>query len=207
MLLANVITLARLPLLITVLGFLFSSSTWGWQLLGLVLLGVLFLLDWLDGVVARQRRQTTGLGAVLDIALDRTVENVLWIAFMHLDLVAFWVPVVFLVRSFVVDGIRGVAQASGKPGFSMMHTSWGRFLVASRFMRGFYGLAKAAAFACLWLAHALALQDPKYLASLKPLYQGLVWLTVTLCLLRGIPVLLDGRLYFDTGSPPAGSGP
>jgi len=207
MLLANVITLARLPLLITVLGILFYSSTWDGQLLGLVLLGVLFLLDWLDGVVARQRRQTTDLGAVLDIALDRTVENVLWIAFMHLDLVAFWVPVAFLVRSFVVDGIRGVALASGKPGFSMMHTPWGRFLVASRFMRGFYGQAKAAAFACLWLTHALALQDPQYLASLKPLYQGLVWLTVSLCLLRGIPVLLDGRLYFDAGSPPAGSGP
>ena len=206
MILANVITLARLPLLITVLGILFSSSTWGWQLLGLALLGVLFLLDWLDGVVARQRRQATDLGAVLDIALDRTVENVLWIAFMHLGLVVFWVPVVFLVRSFVVDGIRGVALASGKSGFSMMHTSWGRFLVASRFMRGFYGLAKAAAFACLWLAHALALQDPQYLASLKPLYQGLVWLTVTLCLLRGIPVLLDGRLYFDTGSSRADRG-
>ena len=207
MLLANLITLTRLPLLITVLGFLFSSSTWGWQLLGLALLGVLFLLDWLDGVVARQRRQTTDLGAVLDIALDRTVENVLWIAFMHLDLVAFWVPVVFLVRSFVVDGVRGVALASGKPGFSMMHTSWGRFLVASRFMRGFYGLAKVVTFACLWLTHALALQDPRYLASLKPLYQSLVWLTVALCLARGVPVLLDGRLYFDSASPPADNGP
>jgi CDP-diacylglycerol--glycerol-3-phosphate 3-phosphatidyltransferase len=207
MILANVITLARLPLLIAVLGILLYSSTWSWQLLGLVLLGTLFLMDWMDGVVARQRRQTTDLGAVLDIALDRTVENVLWIAFMHLDLVAFWVPVIFLVRSFLVDGIREVALTRGKPGFSMMHTPWGRFLVASRFMRGFYGLAKVATFACLWLTHALVLEDPQYLASLKPLYQSLVWLTVGLCLLRGIPVLLDGRLYFDNGFRPADTGP
>ena len=144
MTLANVITLARLPLLIVVLGILFFSSTWGGQITGLGLLGALFLMDWLDGVAARQRRQTTDLGAVLDIALDRTVENVLWIAFMHLGLVAFWVPVFFLVRSFLVDGIRGIALVRGKPGFSMMHTPWGRFLVASRFMRGLYGLAKVA---------------------------------------------------------------
>ena len=207
MILANLITLARLPLLIVVLGILLYSSTWKWQILGLVLLGALFLMDWLDGIVARRRRQTTNFGAVLDIALDRTVENVLWIAFMHLTLVAFWVPVIFLVRSFLVDGIRGVALVRGKSGFSMMHSPWGRFLVASRFMRAFYGLAKGATFACLWLTHALALNNPHYLVSLQPLYQGLVWLTVALCLVRGFPVMLDGRLYFDKGFRQADAGP
>uniref|UniRef100_A0A7C3Z1C7 CDP-alcohol phosphatidyltransferase family protein n=1 Tax=Desulfobacca acetoxidans TaxID=60893 RepID=A0A7C3Z1C7_9BACT len=199
MLLANLITLARLPLLLAVLGLLLYSCAWHWQMLGLGLLGVLFLMDWLDGVVARQRREATDLGAVLDIALDRTVENVLWIAFLRLDLVSFWVPVIFLVRSFVVDGIRGVALAHGKAGFSMMYTPWGRFLVGSRFMRGFYGLAKVVTFGVLWLTHALVLRDPQYLVSLKPLYQSLIWLTVGLCLARGLPVLLDGRLYFNRG--------
>ncbi len=205
MLLANIITLVRLPLLIVVLGILLYAVTWPWQLLGLGLLGFLFLLDWLDGLVARRRRQTTDLGAVLDIALDRTVENVLWLAFMRLDLVSFWVPVIFLVRSFLVDGIRGVALVRGKGGFSMMHTPWGRFLVASRFMRAFYGLAKVVTFACLWLTHALVLENPQYLSHLKPWYQSLVWLTVGLCLIRGLPVLLDGRLYFggSRGQAPA----
>ncbi len=203
MILANCITLARLPLLFVVLGILLATDTWGWQMLGLALLALLFLMDWLDGAVARLRRQTTDLGAVLDIALDRTVENVLWIAFLRLDLAPFWVPVLFLVRSFVVDGIRGVALSQGKPGFSMMHSPYGRFLVASRFMRAFYGVAKVAAFAFLWLTHALALEDPGYLISLRPVYQGLIWLTVALCVLRGIPVLLDGRLYFDRGLRPA----
>ena len=192
MVLANLITLARLPLLVVVLAILLYTSTWHWQLLGLVLLGALFLMDWLDGCVARQRREASELGAVLDIALDRTVENVLWIAFLHLGLVSFWV-------SFLVDGVRGVAFARGKPGFTMMHTRWGRALVASRFMRAFYGVAKGVTFGCLWLVHALGLQDPRYLVSLEPWYQSLVWLTVALCVVRGLPVLLDGRLYFDAG--------
>ena len=199
MTLANLITLARLPLLVVVLGILLYTVSWGWQLLGLGLLGLLYLMDWIDGLVARARRETSDLGAVLDIALDRTVENVLWIAFLTLGLVSFWVPVIFLVRSFVVDGIRGVAFARGKAGFTMMHTPWGRFLVASRFMRAFYGLAKGVTFGVLWLTHALALQDPGYLAALKPWYQSLVWLTVALCVVRGLPVLLDGRLYFGPG--------
>lgn len=207
MILANLITLARLPLLVAVLGLLLSATAWRWQMLGLGLLGLLFLMDWLDGVVARKRREATDLGAVLDIALDRTVENVLWIAFLRLDLVPFWVPVIFLVRSFVVDGIRGVALAHGKAGFSMMHTPWGRFLVASRFMRGFYGVAKVVTFGVLWLTHALVLQDPHYLVSLQFLYQSLVWLTVGLCIVRGLPVLLDGRLYFNRGYRKADAGP
>jgi CDP-diacylglycerol--glycerol-3-phosphate 3-phosphatidyltransferase len=204
MILANLITLARLPLLVALLAILLYASSLTWQFLGLALLGLLFLMDWLDGIAARHRRQTTDLGAVLDIALDRTVENVLWIAFMYLDLVSFWVPVIFLVRSFVVDGVRGVALSRGKAGFAMMHTPWGRFLVASRFMRGFYGLAKVVTFACLWLTHALALQNPQYLVSWQPLYQNLVWLTLGLCIIRGFPVLLDGRLYFDNGCSQGG---
>jgi len=203
--LANLITLARLPLLVVLLGILLYTVTWRWQLLGLALLGLLFLMDWMDGFVARQRRETSNLGAVLDIALDRTVENVLWIAFLTIGLVSFWVPVIFLVRSFVVDGVRGVAMARGKAGFSMMHTPWGRFLVASRFMRAFYGLAKGVTFGFLWLTHALVLQNPGYLVSLEPWYQSLVWLTVGLCVVRGLPVLLDGRLYFEAEYRQAGT--
>lgn len=193
---ANLITFSRLPLLLVVLAVLFFMPSWEWQLLGLALLGLLFLLDWFDGFVARRRQETSELGAVLDIALDRAVENILWIAFMRLELVPFWVPVVFLVRSFVVDGIRGVAAVQGKPGFSMMHSAWGQFLVASRFMRGFYGVAKGVTFASLWVSHALASKDPHYLAVMTPLNQALIWLSVILCVVRGLPVLLDGRLYF-----------
>ena len=59
-------------------------------------------------------------------------------------------------------------------------------------MRGFYGLAKVVAFCQLALTHALELKSPLGLAY----NQGLIYLTVALCLLRGIPVLLDGQIYF-----------
>lgn len=200
--LANTITLARLPLLLLLVAFLFVSL-WPVRLLGLGLLIVLYLLDWFDGYVARLRNEVTEMGAVLDVALDRAVENILWVTFMYLGMVPLWVPIVFLVRSFIVDGIRGAALAQGKSGFGMMHSPVGRFLVASRFMRAFYGLAKALVFCFLYLTHALALENPNAAAALQPLNQTLIFLTVGLCVLRGIPVVLDGRLYFTTGKKPA----
>jgi len=196
--LANTITLARLPLLLLLVAFLFVPL-WQVRLLGLGLLIILYLMDWFDGYVARLRNEVTEMGAVLDIALDRAVENILWITFMYLNMVPLWVPIVFLIRSFIVDGIRGVALAQGKSGFGMMHSPVGRFLVASRFMRAFYGLAKAVVFCVLYLTQILALENPKILVTLQPLNQGLIFLAVGLCILRGIPVVLDGRIYFISG--------
>lgn len=196
--LANTITLARLPLLILLVALLFVPL-WQVRLIGLGLLIILFLLDWFDGYVARLRNEVTEMGAVLDVALDRAVENILWITFMYLGLVPLWVPIVFLIRSFIVDGMRTVALSRGKSGFGMMHSPLGRFLVASRFMRAFYGGAKAVVFCQLYLTHALALKDPGVLVTLQPLNQILILLTVGLCVLRGIPVILDGRIYFTPG--------
>lgn len=199
--LANLITLTRLPLLLCLLALLFLVPSFRWQLLGLALLILLFLLDWVDGYVARRRREVTELGAVLDVALDRAVENILWVAFLTLNMVPVAVPVIFLIRSFVVDGIRGVALAQGKPGFTMMHSPLGRFLVASRFMRALYGLAKGVTFSFLWLTHALRFHDPGAVAALQPLNCGLIFITTGLCILRGVPVLLDGRIFFQKDRP------
>jgi len=72
---ANFITLSRLPLLLGVAGLLYPPWPWA-RYTALALLPVLFLMDWFDGYVARQKNQVTDLGSVLDIALDRVVENV-----------------------------------------------------------------------------------------------------------------------------------
>ncbi len=117
--LANIITLSRLPLLLILVALLFIPNL-ELRLLGLGLLIILFLMDWFDGYVARLRDEVTELGAVLDVALDRAVENILWISFMYIGLVPLWVPIIFLIRSFIVDSLRGVALRQGKSVFGMM---------------------------------------------------------------------------------------
>lgn len=208
---ANIITLSRVPLLLLLVGLLYLP--WGWSILtALVLLPVLFLMDWLDGYVARSKNQVTDLGSVLDIAIDRVVENTLWLAFAHLGRVPIWIPILFIIRSFVIDGLRGYALSRGQSAFGMMHSRWGRFLVSGRFMRGLYGLAKGSAFTALIMGQALTIMGPEELAISLPSLSGLIpwmpwvegvtmYLAAALCLARGVPVLLDVRKYLGTELP------
>mgnify|MGYP005837992701 CR=1 FL=1 len=197
--LANIITLGRLPLLFIYLGFLFSNNLI-LRLGGFFLLIILFLMDWFDGYVARRRQEVTQLGAVLDVALDRAVENILWVVFLAIQLVPLWVPILFLIRSFLVDGLRGVALGQGKSVFGMMHSKAGQFLVASRFMRALYGFAKAWIFCQLTLTYGLMLYYPDNLARLLAFNQIVIYFVAALCVVRGIPVLWDSRIYFSRPS-------
>ena len=72
----------------------------------------------------------------------------------------------------------------------------GRFLVASRFMRALYGLAKGVIFGLLYLTWTLAIKDPSILITLHPLNQSLIFFTTALCLIRSLPVIQDGRIPF-----------
>ena len=154
-------------------------------------------MDWFDGYVARLRHEVTELGAVLDVALDRAVENILWVVFLSIHLVSLWVPILFLCRSFIVDSLRGIALRQGESVFGMMHSSWGKFLVASRFMRALYGFAKAWTFSQLTLTYALSLKYPQYVLELEGINRWLIYAVSALCLVRGLPVLFDSRIYLS----------
>ena len=164
-------------------------------LLAAVLTIVSILMDGLDGWVARRYGEVSRIGAVIDILTDRIVELTYWIAFAVLGWIPAWVPIVVAVRGLLVDGARAVAFERGLTAFgptTMMRSRIGNFLVASRESRSAYGIAKAAAFTLMIVAYASALP-----AMARPvvLTIGLisVYASVALCVLRGIPVLLEAR--------------
>ena len=202
---ANLITLLRLPLLILIVLLLhLPGATPAFACL--VLITALYLMDWLDGYVARFKDEVTDLGSVLDIAMDRVVENVLWFVFVSLGSVPLWVGLVFIIRSFLVDGLREYALSKGYSAFGMMHSPLGKFLVAGRFMRGLYGLAKGLAFGGLALCQALTALGPGAATEMKVFFwltPTLVYLSVILCIARGLPVLADIRRLLDEDSRPS----
>jgi len=188
---ANIITVARFPLLFIYLGILYygNQTLMFWNVL---LIFIIFNLDSLDGWVARKLNETSLLGSVLDIATDRTLEYVLWVVYAHLGLIPVLVPIIVLVRGTAVDAVRSVRIKSGLSAFDQIQSPLSKFLVSSRFMRAFYGIAKGSAAALLTLASALQSNS-----GLWPnlVYQtGLVftWLSVCLCVIRGFPVLIEG---------------
>jgi CDP-diacylglycerol--glycerol-3-phosphate 3-phosphatidyltransferase len=167
-----------------------------WQFASCVLIILIYVSDGLDGYIARRRGETSLFGALFDIAGDRIVELTLWIVTADNGLVPIWVPIVFIVRGIVVDTIRSSnAVAHGVAPFALMRSRVGKFVVASKFMRVFYAVAKATAFAGLALQYPLRLWLPTLWGyvdwPLTALTYFCVYLAVVLCIARGAPVIAE----------------
>jgi CDP-diacylglycerol--glycerol-3-phosphate 3-phosphatidyltransferase len=193
---ANIITIARFPLILIYLLILYYGNASA-QLWNVPFIILIFLMDTIDGWVARKRGETSLIGSVLDIATDRTLEYILWVVYAHLGLIPVAVPLIVLTRGVTVDAVRSVGMKSKLSAFEQIQSPLNRFLVGSRFMRAFYGIIKGAAAGFLSLAIPLAaLQSP----WASPVYAaGLVftWGSVITCLLRGLPVLIEGLQHFS----------
>lgn len=192
---ANLITLSRLLLLFVVIYFAYQPASW-WSLANVALLIFVFVSDGLDGYVARKRNETSVFGAMFDIAVDRIVELSLWVAYLPLGLVPLWAPLVFVVRGSIVDAIRArqTGQESKAP-FEMMRHPVAVWLVAGRFMRGFYAAMKGIAFCWILLIYPWPELMPNFWAEWGGVLQWvadiLIWIVVFLCIIRGLPVIIE----------------
>jgi CDP-diacylglycerol--glycerol-3-phosphate 3-phosphatidyltransferase len=192
---ANLITLLRFLLLF----LLVAMTYWApppWQLMNAPLLLLIIALDAVDGWVARRRGEATVFGSVFDIAVDRVVENVLWIVLSNLGLIPIWVAIVFIVRGVIVDSIRYAAMAQGNTSaFDTLRGPLARMLVAGRWMRGGYGALKALTFAWVLLLQPLPQLYPQLWSQwsmpLQAISSALVLATVGMCLARGLPVITE----------------
>ena len=204
---ANLITVARLIVLFVVIWLIYVGSV-PVVTACMVMIMIVFASDGLDGWVARKRGSTSTFGAVFDILGDRIVENALWVIFADLDLIPVWIPLMVLTRGFIVDGLRSMSYAEGKTPFggnNMMKSAITEWLTAGRFMRAFFGWAKAAGFVFLTgLAGYERLDtDGTFLGDLYGqdwytwLGWGLVWAAVVLTIVRGIPVIVDAWAYIQ----------
>lgn len=188
--LANIITLSRIPLLIFIIFLLYQPAATP-RLIAAPLIILLVVMDSFDGAIARKRGETSVLGSVLDIAADRAVEYVMWVVFAHLRLISVIFPLIVLMRGTFVDAVRAVAPSKGLSPFEMMRSRVGRFLVKSPWLRTSFAIAKAVTFFFLALTHGLAASGSSALATINVVAQVCAWLALLLCLLRGIPVLIE----------------
>lgn len=207
---ANLLTLARVVLIFVVIGVWARhvAVEWWWlDLLMVPLLAWAIFMDALDGWVARKLEEESEAGALFDIAGDRIVELVLWVFFAirrdatGAPFVAYWVPLVVIARTVLTDFVRSVAFQGGRTPFgerSMQEAWWARELVSSRWSRAAYGILKAVAFCALGVAYAWdRLREPLgAYDAWRTITDVLVYATVAFAVIRGIPVLWEGRRFF-----------
>jgi CDP-diacylglycerol--glycerol-3-phosphate 3-phosphatidyltransferase len=117
--LPNALTLGRIflvPILVVVLLTnpkdlqLFGVSK---EILGALIFGVASLTDWLDGYLARRRKQITGLGQWMDPLADKLLVTAALLSLVYMDLAKTWMVMIILGREFVVTVLRSIAHAKG----------------------------------------------------------------------------------------------
>jgi CDP-diacylglycerol---glycerol-3-phosphate 3-phosphatidyltransferase len=189
---------------------LFGRGAWA-NLAAVALTVGSIALDALDGHIARKKKLATPMGAQLDILGDRMIENVYFTYFAVVGMVSLWLPVFFFARGAATDFLRSLAMRAGHCGWganAMLQSWWGRALVASRWSRGLYAAMKCLCFCYLGLELALTRGPVALVGELAPDMhaviragsQVLTWATAGFCLLRGVPVFVEGWKYIANGA-------
>jgi CDP-diacylglycerol---glycerol-3-phosphate 3-phosphatidyltransferase len=133
--LPNSLTLARMflvPLLVVVLLTEFEGHLilgMPRELVGAAIFGLASVTDWLDGYLARRRRQVTWLGQVLDPIADKLLTSAAFISLVQLDLAPAWMVALIIGREFAITGLRSLAYTKG---ITMPASPLGKIKMASQ---------------------------------------------------------------------------
>ena len=117
--LPNSLSVARIflvPLLVSVLLTKFEGRLvlgLPVELVAAAIFGLASLTDWLDGYLARRRKQVTTLGQILDPLADKLLISATLISLVQLNLVQSWMVGVIICREIAVTGLRNLAYSRG----------------------------------------------------------------------------------------------
>lgn len=156
-----------------------------------------FILDGVDGYVARKFHEESKLGALLDIMGDRIVENSYWILFAVMGWLSILFPLIAITRGFITDTIRSAAMEKGYTAFganTMQKSKVAKFICGSKFMRISYAVAKVAAFVLIITARIPNLPNAELIGQIG------FWFAVfaiVFCVVRGIPVVIESKALFE----------
>lgn len=83
------------------------------ELIGAAIFGLAALTDWLDGYLARRRKQVTALGQFIDPLADKLLTIAAFISLLQMGLVQAWMVAIIIGREFAVTALRTFASARG----------------------------------------------------------------------------------------------
>lgn len=197
--LPNQITLARLALAIVFFVLLAQYSQVSPRPAMLDVAAAIFIVaaatDFIDGYLARKRRQVTALGRVLDPLVDKVLICGAFILFAgrpfvdsaghNVTEVHAWMVVVIVGRELLVTGLRGFNESIGR--------SFGASVYGKMKM---WMQSIAAPAILLIVAHEDALG-----VAAEPTKKVLVWLTVVVTALSMVIYLIRSRHILEESSP------
>lgn len=110
--LPNSLSLVRIFLVPFLVVFLIATAEPRNYLAAGIFLAAVFT-DWLDGRIARSRRQVTTLGQLLDPIADKLLIAAALISLVEIRRVAAWVVTIIIGRDIAITGLRAIAASQG----------------------------------------------------------------------------------------------
>ena len=117
-----------------------------------------------------------------------------WIYFAVNGIIHFWMLIAVLTRGFTTDAIRSFAISNDNTPIEMITRRWTRALTSSRISRFISGASKMCAFCAMTVLHMLHSYAlfTQHLETIQTGTHILATTAVVICLLRGVPVMVDG---------------
>jgi CDP-diacylglycerol--glycerol-3-phosphate 3-phosphatidyltransferase len=117
--LPNTLTIGRIvlvPLLVVILITEFSGPRilgFPKELVAAVIFAIASITDWLDGYLARRRKQVTTLGQLMDPVADKLLITAALVSLVQMELTPAWMAAAIIGRELLVTGLRGIASNRG----------------------------------------------------------------------------------------------
>jgi len=83
------------------------------ELIGAAIFGLASLTDWLDGYLARRRKQVTALGQMMDPIADKLLTSAAFISLIQMGLAPAWMVAIIIGRELAVTTLRSIAYSRG----------------------------------------------------------------------------------------------
>src|SRR5919198_2177329 len=83
------------------------------EIVGAAIFGLASITDWLDGYLARRRKQITPLGQVIDPLADNLLTSAALISLVQMEMASAWIVALIIGREFAITALRSLAYARG----------------------------------------------------------------------------------------------
>ena len=95
----------------------------------MTIFAVAAITDWLDGYLARRRKQVTALGQLMDPLADKLLITAALVSLVQMDLAPAWMVAIVLGREFAITVLRSLAHSRG---VAIPASPLGKFKMASQ---------------------------------------------------------------------------
>lgn len=112
--LPNILTLSRLGLIPVFVALSALERSPAVALASAAIFGLASITDWLDGYMARRRKQVTDLGKLLDPVADKVLILAALVVLVEAGRAPGWLVIILLAREFAVTALRAVAAIGGR---------------------------------------------------------------------------------------------